>query len=1012
MKIPSFSAFFQAMHGYQPFPWQERLAKTVVAEDWPPLLDLPTGAGKTSAMEVALYALAAAPQRMPRRIVLVVDRRIVVDQGAELAREVRRKLWAGKDEVSVEIARRLREIWGGEAHEPPFAVAVMRGGMPRDNDWAQRPDQPVLGVSTIDQVGSRLLFRGYGVSPRSASIYAGLIGNDTLILLDEVHLATAFAGTLESIQRHHRKQQEQISGLPRRFKVVPMSATPGRKVEGAFSLDAEDRKHAVLRQRLGARKPAKLEAIDVRGDNEAGKREVVAERAVTEALKLQAAGAKVVGLVVNRVDTARMAWALLEKHAASTDRLLVTGRTRPLDRDHLVRTQLLPRAGGTRKRGDEDRALIVVATQCIEAGADLDFDGLVTECASLDALRQRFGRLDRRGDVSKQRGEAPAVILCRSDLAAGREDDPIYEGALAATWKWLLGVAGKRGVVDFGIDALGEHLPDGEALRSLLVEEKRAPVLLPAHLDSWAHTSPILRPSPDPDPALWLHGPEHGAREVQVIWRADLEDDQGERRAEAAVEELLEAVRPSALESMSLPLHVVAAWLGGRGDERGMSDVLAEQEPDEREGEARRRSGGKPGEEQRYFVLRRREERLRWGRLATPEEEKSESESDEVVKLRSGDLVIVPSRYGGINRAGTFDPEGQQPVTDLGDLAQLRGRGQPTLRLHSAALACWGLEEALIKARPLPEEEERAAQTKARVHAWARDWPDEGQEGFVGTEVEWTALKGALKKLSHQPREVGAGFLVIVEKKDEKLLREDDRVGDVSDAITEDDDSSFQSASLSLRAHSGDVQRAARQFGEQVGFGEELVDDLALAGWLHDVGKADPRFQRWLVGGDEVRANMQDEPLAKSSLAPGNRAQRDQARRRAGVPLGFRHELLSLAMIERSEAALAKAHDRELVLHLVASHHGWCRPFAPALDHPEELEVTLTHEQAGETVELAANARHKKSRLSSGVAQRFWTLVERYGWWGLAWLEAVLRLADHRASERAAKTVGTATEGA
>ncbi|MEZ5374569.1 MAG: hypothetical protein R2704_17995 [Microthrixaceae bacterium] len=126
---------------------------------------------------------------------------------------------------------------------------------------------------------------------------------------------------------------------------------------------------------------------------------------------------------------------------------------------------------------------VVVATQCIEAGADIDFDAMVTECASIDALRQRFGRVDRRGRLGAMGRHARGVVLLRGERAP--DDDPIYGGALAATWAWLC----SQDPVDFGIERLEEPPAD------CVVNRPGAPVLSALHLDALAATWP--RPTVD-----------------------------------------------------------------------------------------------------------------------------------------------------------------------------------------------------------------------------------------------------------------------------------------------------------------------------------------------------------------------------------------------------------------------------------------------------------------------------------------------------------------------------------
>jgi len=166
----------------------------------------------------------------------------------------------------------------------------------------------------VDQVGSRLLFRGYGVSNGQAALHAGLVGTDSLIILDEAHLSQPFVETLQGIRSYQNKDKRwgpKAPELP--FHVVRMTATP-RPGEQPFTLDHDDRANEELRRRLNASKIARLSEVKSVDANEAANQEGFCQIAVEAAVELRQecvseSGLKtpnpVIGVVFNRVGTAR-----------------------------------------------------------------------------------------------------------------------------------------------------------------------------------------------------------------------------------------------------------------------------------------------------------------------------------------------------------------------------------------------------------------------------------------------------------------------------------------------------------------------------------------------------------------------------------------------------------------------------------------------------------------------------------------------------------------------------------
>ena len=235
-----FPAFFREMNdGHAPFPWQERLARDVFQNrEWPKCLDLPTASGKTAVLDIAIFHLAlearlGAERRAPVRISLVVDRRLIVDQAHKRADRIKGRLSEGNS-IAGKVAEELKALSGDE---DVLVVQALRGGLPRESDWARTPMQPTVLLSTVDQVGSRLLFRGYGVSKSMRPVHAGLLGSDCLIFLDEAHLSEPFRQSLEWIEKYR--------GNPAPWAAVTMSATPGEKSAEPL-LKAEDYAHPIL----------------------------------------------------------------------------------------------------------------------------------------------------------------------------------------------------------------------------------------------------------------------------------------------------------------------------------------------------------------------------------------------------------------------------------------------------------------------------------------------------------------------------------------------------------------------------------------------------------------------------------------------------------------------------------------------------------------------------------------------------------------------------------------------
>lgn len=711
------------------------------------------------------------------------------------------------------------------------------------------------------------------------------------------------------------------------------------------------------------------------------------------------------GVVVNRVGRARAVFngmkSVLREAFPNQDikPILLIGPSRSLERDQIaeilreIRTESAL-AGQVRSLS---QPMIVVATQCIEVGVDLDLDGLVTEAAPIDSLRQRFGRLNRAGrDVST----FASVVAAHSGIQE-KSRDPVYGASIPRAWDYLTRNAQRSAenegtlTFDFGLAAFDSVMKADAIPTDALSPKPDAPVLLPAHLDLLSQTSPI--PSADPEVGLFLHGNRREPDAVTVIWRGDLHPEQNSEM----VRRLLGLVPPRVAEAIELPVWAVRRWLRNVPNVDEMLSDAAGMAPDETQ--TRSPSGRK------VFRWLGDDDRSLW---VFPGQ------------IRPGDTIVVPASYGGVDHDG-WNPESKDVVVDLGTEANY----------------AYARRRFAVRIAPgLIEKDREAALATLLAEAYSRPWRD-----LLGDLLEFNNrvdesdrrerwMIQAQKSIQNGLSMLGTGNdardanVAKVKSSSGKVTVITDLYGtddqgrprgvvllaehgvqiedEVLVASTEDDAvAPVPNKEIVLRDHCRSVGEKAEMFARMAGMSEERVRDIRVAGWLHDIGKGDSRFQRWLAYGDLLA------PDPKHLLAKSKQVIPPTVREKVGLPHRWRHEGLSVRLAPLNPM-FSQAQDPELVLWLIGTHHGYGRAFFPHAD-PLDKEardansIDPVYTTDGEVYTLAQGDGPQS--LAYAWNGRDWpslyeVLKDRYGVWELARMEAILRLADHRVSEEEASS--------
>ena len=754
------------------------------------------------------------------------------------------------------------------------------------------PAAPAIIVGTVDMVGSRLLFSGYSVSRRMRPYAAGLMGCDTLVMLDEAHISRPFERLLRTIENGRSARRpnsdDAICGdfagpavspmLPPPFYVLPLTATSGGTSESKpFRLGAEDRENEIIRARLYAAKTLTIEELQGNEKLE----DMLAERAWRLASKETASiGARPRILIYCDWRTvAEKVEKILRKRIRETkteaETILFVGGRRVYEREEAAE-ELKKYGLIADSEGKPSCIIFLVATAAGEVGVDLDADHMVCDLVAWERMVQRLGRVNRRG------AGAARVLVIDEGPSKGKNSDKNKTARHEAVRKLLECLPAAETVGYQASPAALDRLQRetvGDLIKKASTPMPLYPALSRALVDAWSMTS-LLEHTGRPEVQPWLRGWVEDEPQTTVVWRRclPLRFEKGDSHAltktpKSEVEAFFDAAPLQMEELLETETRQVVDWLKKRTRKllrswrEGTEDDIS------------------ASESEGFGLLRPLRHDVPVAYLLNNDGTLRDAFSlmsldglqlKELSRKLAGRRLVVDARFGGIGNGLLDDSRGEVAHT----IEDNDWSGGPKRK------------PSTIRVRPVRGDDSVS-------HAWQKTF-----------EMPYLVSPDG-----------DADVLLVVEK--------------WFDVQTDEEARAVAPNMQSLVEHQKWVADKAANIAEALALPKDDRAMLVAAALQHDEGKKAPRWQRAFSA---PRGNV----LYAKTTRPPNRH----------VLNGYRHEFGSVL---NAQSCGFEGVDRtdlrfELALHLIAAHHGNARPtietkgcdsHPPAVAAQEAREIAL-----------------------------------------------------------------------